>query len=126
MGSKTAIAAGPSILVVEDNALIALDLETILFNCGVENVQIATSINQALALLEAEAFDAVFLDLKIGPSVTLPVAEALRAAGTPFAFATGYDVSEALHSGFNAQPVVAKPYSEGTIREVLKQLLHRA
>ncbi len=116
---------GTAVLVVEDNSLIALDLETILLNCGVEHVQIASSIRQALAFIEAEPFDAAFLDLRVSETVTLDVAAALQRAGTPFAFATGYDADSAVLAGFRTQPVIAKPYAECEICDVLDQLLHK-
>jgi CheY-like chemotaxis protein len=122
-GRKPSNSAHTAVLIVEDNALIALDLETIMLNCGVGHVQIAATVPQALALIEAETFHAALLDVRVRETLTLPVATALRAAGTPFAFVTGYDAGGDMLDGFKSQTLITKPYAEQQICDVLTTLL---
>jgi CheY-like chemotaxis protein len=111
-------AMGLSVLVVEDQALIALDLETMLLDLGAGHVTIATTVNQALQLVETQTFDIAFLDVRLGEYTSLPVAIAIRDKGIPFAITTGYDTAMDLSSEFQTGPHIAKPYNAQDIADV--------
>lgn len=112
-----------SILIVEDNALIALDLEYLLQNLGVGFVAIATTTQQALDLIAGKSYDAVLLDVYIGDKTTLEVAVALSKANIPFAYATGSDVKASLPAEYQTRPLILKPYQVMMLEQVLKILL---
>jgi CheY-like chemotaxis protein len=84
--------SGRRILIVEDEYIIAADLAQLLEGLGVTVIGPVGSVADALALLAGEpAIDAAVLDVTLGTEKIFPVADALRARGVPFVFATGYD-----------------------------------
>ena len=115
-------AAGLSILVVEDHVLIALDLETMLLDLGAGQVTIANSVDQALQLIAMTDFDAALLDVRVGGTTNIPIATALRDKGVPFAFATGYDTKNAIPEEFQDCSLIAKPYQEQDVGDVIRAL----
>ncbi len=114
--------AGLSVLVVEDHALIALDLETILLDLGAGQVTIANTVDSALHLIATRKFDAAFLDVRLGEDSSIPVAVSLRDKGVPFVIATGYNAATELPAEFRTRPHIAKPYKEHDIADVWKIL----
>lgn len=119
--------AGPSsagsILVVEDQMLIALDLEQMLEQSGFSVVATAGSVAEALAALDSLSPDAAILDVNLGDGTSEAIAEALASRGIPFMFATGYGESGGIPSRFEGVPTVRKPYSAGAITRQLHLLL---
>lgn len=82
---------GRRILVVEDESLVAMLIETILEDLGGETVGPLASVEEALAFLgDGPALDAALLDVNLAGRQVFPVAEALAASGVPFVFSTGY------------------------------------
>ncbi|HEY1750923.1 MAG TPA: response regulator [Caulobacteraceae bacterium] len=107
------------VLVVEDESLVAMLLEDVLGDLGCEVIGPAASVEQALALIAAGGFDFALLDVKLGAAATsFPVADALRAAGVPFAFVTGYG-AESLRPDLRDTPVIAKPIDPEAIAALL-------
>jgi CheY-like chemotaxis protein len=82
---------GRRILVVEDEAVIALWVEDVLKQAGATVIGPVASVREALALAEREPFDCAVLDYKMPDGTITPVADLLVARGLPFIFATGYD-----------------------------------
>jgi DNA-binding response OmpR family regulator len=76
--------SGRRVLVVEDEIMVAWLLEDMLTNLGCTVVGPAARIDQALALIDAEGFDAAVLDLNLNGTKSYPVADALAAHGVPF------------------------------------------
>jgi DNA-binding NtrC family response regulator len=101
---------GKRILVVEDEALIAVMVEDMLLEMGGEVVGPAATIDDALALAQEETLDAAVLDVNVRGRRIDPVAEALMARGIPVLFATGYGEVR-LASGAPAT-VIDKPYTQ--------------
>ena len=101
---------GKRILVVEDEALIAVMVEDMLVEMGGEVVGPAATIDDALALSREEMLDAAVLDVNVRGRRIDPVAEALMARGVPVLFATGYGEVR-LASGAPAT-VIDKPYTQ--------------
>lgn len=80
----------PRILVVEDEYLIALELDTELTTAGYRVIGPAPDVSAALELLKAERPDAAILDVNLAGQWVTPVAEMLRAMSVPFILASGY------------------------------------
>ena len=80
----------PKILVVEDEFLIALELDETLRAAGYQVLGPATSVRAALELLKVERPDAAILDVNLMGEWVTPVAEVLRVKGVPFILTTGY------------------------------------
>jgi CheY-like chemotaxis protein len=96
------------VLVVEDDALLALDIARQLADAGLEVVGPATSVAKALGLVGRIGCDVAVLDVNLGKETAEPVARELRARGTPFVVLSGYS-SEQHPPGFRGAPVLSKP-----------------
>lgn len=107
------------ILVVEDESLLAMLLEDLLTDLGMQ-VCLTASIEDALQALETRTPpDLALLDVNIGGRMVFPVAHALQDRGIPFAFATGYG-KQGLPEDFCDRPVVSKPFSLAELQGVLQ------
>jgi CheY-like chemotaxis protein len=111
------------VLVVDDEALVAMLLEDMLLDLGHEVVGPALNLQEALELAGSEPLDAAILDLNLGQGkLSLPVAELLEERGVPFVFATGYGadapVGSVSHSG-----LLAKPFVTEDVRSTLERIL---
>lgn len=109
----------PRILVVEDEFLVALDVEAMLAALGCDLAGPAATVEQAIALLASERVDAALLDINVGGKLVFPVAERLAGQGIPFAFATGYDAGSVLPDRFADRPVLRKPYDEEHLADLV-------
>jgi CheY-like chemotaxis protein len=113
---------GLRMLVVEDEAVVAMALEDMLLRLGCLVVGPALRLKPALELAAAERLDGAVLDINLGDERSFPVAELLRARSVPFLFATGYGGS-GLEPPFAEAPVLAKPYSLDALAEALHQIM---
>ena len=113
-----------TVLLLEDNMLIALDAENALNDAGIDRVLLASNCEAALAHIENEAPDFALLDFNLGDETSERVADALTASGVPFCYATGY--GEAMQELANPPPcgVLKKPYSKDEIVAMLAKAGH--
>src|SRR5690242_1180734 len=112
------------VLVVEDEALVAMDLESSLLRGGFAVAGPAATVAAGVALAAAEPLRAAVLDVNIGGELVFPVAEVLAGRGIPFLFVTGYG-PETLPARFRGRPFLRKPCSPRAILAALKALLER-
>jgi CheY-like chemotaxis protein len=110
------------VLIVEDEALVAMLIEDWLDEFGFESHSCATS-GEALALVNQHDYEFAILDVNLGTELTYPVADALGACDIPFAFATGYGES-GIRGGYSDVPVLHKPFDRDRVKAVLEQLQH--
>ena len=116
---------GKRILIVEDEALIALLLEDELSDAGAEVVGPAASVDAALLLIEAAhregGLSAAILDINLGGETVLPVADCLAMLRVPFVFTTGYnDVGyRGLHK---TVPMLLKPFNGDVVPGAVRDL----
>ena len=110
-----------SILIVEDEPLIALMLEDFLESLGHAVVGTCESLEDALERVQAGGFDLAIIDvqLKDGKQVW-PVADRLAESGTPFILATGGHVDPPPRKHARA-PILSKPYTIDAIEPALAQ-----
>jgi len=113
--------SGRHILVVEDEMMILLMMEEMLVDMGA-SVTAAGTVGQALAKINAQAFDAATLDLNLGGNESYPVADTLTARGVPFVFSTGYS-QKSLRDGYRERPVLRKPFKQRDLVETVTRLL---
>lgn len=120
MGERIGSAmSGRRILIVEDEYIIAADLAQSLEELGVTVIGPAGSVADALTLMAGEpAIDAAVLDVTLGAEKITPVADALRARGVPFIFATGYD-AWIIPSAYADAPRFKKPVDTRALAQVL-------
>ena len=117
--SQSALAGPASVLLVEDNMIIALDLEGALMKLGVRQVLMAASVADALTQLAEARPDFAILDLNLGDETSIPVAERLKAMGVPFIFGTGFGDQANLPEGLAGAQILSKPYSDKALRDAL-------
>jgi CheY-like chemotaxis protein len=120
--ASTGILAGARILLVEDEALVAMMLEDMLLDLGCIVIGPAARVEEAMLLVHAEAIDAAVLDVNLANETVLPVAEALAARGVPFVFGTGYARLDVLGS-FADRPVLHKPYRSSDLSEAIRRVV---
>jgi DNA-binding NtrC family response regulator len=114
--------AGSRVLLVEDEMLVAWMLGDMLAELDCAVVGPASSVNQALAMIDAEAIDAAVLDVNLDGQMSYPIADALAARGVPFVFSTGYD-RDTLLDGYRTFPVLQKPFHRSELSDTLAKLL---
>jgi CheY-like chemotaxis protein len=97
------------VLIVEDDALLALDLAAQLSGRGCTVVGTPSSVAAALAILDqATAFDVAVLDVNLGRETSEPIAHRLILKGTPFLVISGYAATQ-HPSIFQGVPALTKP-----------------
>jgi CheY-like chemotaxis protein len=111
------------ILVVEDETLVALQLQGDLEDEGHHVIGPATSLKQGLTLAEQEDIDAAFVDVRLGRETSAAIADKLLARNIPFAFATGYSDVTMLPDHLRKVPKLGKPYVVGDMRRILCSLI---
>ena len=112
----------PRILVVEDELMIVLMLESLLLEAGFEVADVATKVEAALAFVEAGAFDVAILDANLAGVSSAPVAAALTARSVPFLVVSGYATAQ-QNGAFAAGLHVQKPFQTETLIEALRSIL---
>jgi len=98
------------ILLLEDQMLIAMDVEGMLNDRGYGTVITTNSADDALRLIKARAPDFAILDVNLGNGTSVGVAEQLQRQGVPFVFATGYGDGGIVPETLSDVPIVKKPY----------------
>jgi PAS domain S-box-containing protein len=94
------------VLVVEDEALVAMELTRVLTEAGAHVVGPAGNIEEALDLVANTLIDRAVLDINLGGRMVTPVAKALAERAIPFVYLTGYQ-----EPGVDDGPVLRKPAS---------------
>lgn len=117
--------SGPSILVVEDEPLIAMMLEDFLDALGYRLAASCDGVTSALDEVRLGGFDAALLDVNLRDGETSwPVADALSACGRPFVIATG-GTNDAVPERHAGAPILSKPYTLDGVRAAFEALLKR-
>jgi CheY-like chemotaxis protein len=114
--------AGFRLLVVEDEMLILMMIEDMLEALGCTSIQSAGTNERALALLAAQNFDAVMLDMNLNGVSSQPVARFLALCGTPFIYSTGSSLDQ-VEDRFKDRPFLRKPYSDDHLTLAFSRLI---
>ena len=107
------------IMVVEDELLVAMNLEDLLEEFGFEVVGPYPTLAEARVALEADDLDGAVLDVNVRGELVFPLAQDLVARHVPVVFCTGNAESGRFPPGLAALPRVAKPYTPEGLRSVL-------
>jgi light-regulated signal transduction histidine kinase (bacteriophytochrome)/CheY-like chemotaxis protein len=110
---------GVTILLVEDNLLIALEAEAMLTDLGARLVVSASTLRAAEEAVSAHEFGFAMLDISVGNATSFALALRLRSAGTPYIFASGYGDQVALDSDHSASVIIQKPYERDHLRRAI-------
>jgi DNA-binding NarL/FixJ family response regulator len=116
---------GQRILLVEDENIIAFDVMNIIRGARGEVVAHARSLARALLLADTPNLSLAILDFYLGSNNSLPAAAKLHAAGVPFIFHTGSDVS-AVSQAWPQVPVVSKPATAERLVSAIARLRLKA
>jgi PAS domain S-box-containing protein len=114
------------ILIVEDEALVALQLQEDLENDGHHVVGPARCLEQGVSLALSEDIDAALVDVSLGRETSTPIADQLLARNIPFAFATGYSDGTMLPERLRKVPRLNKPYALDEVRRLVQSLVAKA
>lgn len=115
---------GARVLVVEDEALLAMTLEDWLREWGFDVVGPAMTLAAARELAGSAAIDVAILDVNLVGEASYPVAELLAGRGIPYLFATGYGSAAEERAGPGIQ-VLHKPYRGEELRGAVTALLRQ-
>ncbi len=107
----------PRVLLVEDEALVAMMVQDCLVEFGYQVVGPICTASEALEKARNDYFEAAVLDINLGDGAVYPIADVLDARGVPFVFVTGYD-ADSVEARFRTIPVLQKPID----REMLKRI----
>lgn len=115
---------GMRILIIEDEPLVAMDLESHLTAAGCEVIGPAGTLEQAKSLVSDARYDAALVDVNLAGRPVDEIAAALTEKNCPFAFVTGYG-REALPRGFRDAVVLGKPFSRDQLLAAIDVLLYQ-
>jgi two-component SAPR family response regulator len=118
--------AGHRVLVVEDEFLLAMELEALLERNGCEVLGPASTVEWALALIVHDRPDLALLDVNLKGLRATPVAAALRERGVPFVLITGYSRLQLTEPELHAAPRIDKPLTCGDLKRAMAQALETA
>jgi CheY-like chemotaxis protein len=113
--------AGRRVLIVEDEAMIAALIETLLNDAGCSVLPVA-SAQRALEAIEQEGFDAVVLDISVRDGRSYLLADALIARGVPFVFVSGFAPKD-MPADYRSCAYVAKPFKPDALLAVLDKVV---
>ena len=112
--------AGLKVLVLEDNALVAMHLEEMLGDAGCKVVATIDNVNSALEFIRGHVVDAAVLDVNLKGEKVFGVAEELLARNVPMVFSSGYG-ERFLPPKFDSAPHLSKPFEPETLWATLAQ-----
>jgi len=110
--------AGGQILLVEDEAFVAMMMRDLIAEIGFHVVGPCGTITDALEHLDRHALVAAVLDVNLAGEKIYPLAEQLSGRGIPFVFVTGY-AADAIDGRFASVPVLQKPVDGPALRRAL-------
>ena len=115
------ILAGRPILLVEDDAMVALEIKRMLHSIGVDVVGPAWSMKYALELIRSRKVDAAVVDLNLRDGRAEPALLALADRAIPFLVITGQSLK--LEEPLNRAPVLTKPFTASHLKSSLLRIM---
>ena len=116
---------GKRVVIIEDEPLVAMDLESSLTAAGCEVVGTAGTLREARALCADAQCDAALVDVNLAGQPVDELATTLTKRNIPFAFVTGYG-REALPQGFRDAVVLTKPFEQTGLVATVELLVYQA
>lgn len=111
------------VIIVEDEALLAMELESLVEDSGNVVVGWATSFDEAKALIDANTADLAFVDLNLADGPTgVKVAEYIRDSGRSLAVFMTANPRSLPENYAGAIGVIAKPYTMNGLMAALNYL----
>lgn len=112
-----------NLIILEDNPLILLDMQTCIEELGIVSVFAASSLSEARRLINAHPDAVSLLDVDIRGETSFELAQDLVSTGRPMAFMTGYADAGALPEQLRAVPVLRKPVQQVELEKMVRRLI---
>jgi CheY-like chemotaxis protein len=122
MADRSHVLAGTSVLIIEDNPLVALDVHAILSAAGASVIS-ASSAGEAAELIRYADIAAAIVDIHLGGEDAAEACRLLARRRVPFAFYTGHAGSASLCADWPKVPVLTKPADPAVIVRTIVSLL---
>ena len=116
---------GVSVLVVEDDLLMAMDLEATLVGAGAVVVDVCHTLDGAIARADGDDFTVAVLDFSLGSDSVTPLARGLARRDVPFILYTGMPRGEPCLMEWSDYPIVEKPASPQMLVSAIRTMLAR-
>lgn len=110
------------VLIVEDEPILAMNIEDMLTELGHLVVATATRVDKALTFAEGSEFNFAVLDINLAGSNTFQVAAILRKRGIPYIFTSGYG-RDGLVDGYRGDHLLTKPFGPSELKHMIAQAL---
>jgi len=114
------------VLICEDEAIVAFDLEMIVQEMGLEVLGTCASREKARALIARECPDVAILDVNLVDGEVFPLAEKLSACGTGLVFQSGHCASTDIGARFPLARICEKPIAVEELKRCITSLLDAA
>jgi CheY-like chemotaxis protein len=114
-----------SVLVIEDEGLVAMLLEDMLIEMGHVVGAVASRMADGVDLARDGSFDLAIMDVNLDGQPSYPIAEILQRRGIPFIFATGYG-GKGLDAKFAGTPALAKPFAISDLEKLISRVANRS
>ena len=114
---------GARIFIVEDEILIALELQSVFEQAGAELVGPVHTLANAMKHATRDAISAAVLDIRLGSDSVRPVARVLAERGIPFVFYSGQQVAETIRVEWPDAPILQKPLGERELVDAVSRIL---
>lgn len=118
-------AARGSVLVVEDEPIVAMDVASLLSDLGYSVFATVSSVAEGLEILSADTPDCAVVDVNLAGQTSEELARVLAERGVPFALMTGYTETGDLPEPLNEAPCLAKPVSAADLAKAIDRLIAR-
>jgi PAS domain S-box-containing protein len=122
--SNADLLSGVRVLIVEDEGLLALEMQELLQSAGSTIIGTFSDLARAAQAARREAIDVAVLDTNLNGEMVYPLADDLVVRGIPFVFVTGYGMSN-LPERFRAMPQVAKPFDPVSLTNELQRMMSK-
>ena len=113
------------VLIIEDEMLVAMNIEDMLLDLGHEVAGLAGRLDAALSLAREADFDLAMLDVNLAGETSFPVAAVLAERRIPFLFATGYGI-KGIAEEYRDRPVLQKPFRAQDLDAAILESVGRA
>ena len=116
---------GLRILLAEDEALIAIDLESMLQQLGCEVIGPVATLQQLARAVSAQTLDGAILDVNLSGEHVFGILPQLRERGVPVVLSSGYNDPALVPPEFRDIPLLAKPYDQAALGEICRRAFLR-
>lgn len=120
MAVATGVIKGARILILEDDPLLAMDMEDFMLSLGVDVIGPVSSVDQALQAVE-RGIDGAVLDLNLRGTYSYPVIERLKLLGIPFVVCSGYAELPETRERLEGVALLPKPCDFNRLKVLLAE-----